>query len=402
MGYFNYFIKCIIRNITYRLCKPKVLFTILLSLFIFFSMKHFGFCVLSDLDYEMISDGFSTITSNQGTIISQLSSVGVDVSQIFDELRNINLDIEQLKTTSANIESQTSVIISRLENLNSNIVNIYNKLDTNQRELLNTLNTNNSILISEMQIENQKLINELKLIREAINGTEEENSSFTDLGLVINNENTVFLKFFSINYEPRYTYVVKIHYNNPHPNAYNVFSYASDNMIPQNFNYYDYANDLYYAGTVPGNSTDYVITYTVPQIASNPKYIGFTWGLDVTKIEVLRSINGIVENLNESNSLQQQQNQLQQEQNNLLKDDNVNTDNLEFAQDDTNNPTSDGFNNLFLTIYNAFCNTSSSPLTVTLPFINESFTISPNLVSDGMNKMRSWSYCYINTFFLLL
>ena len=38
MGYFNYFIKCVIRNITYRLCKPKILLFILLFvvLFVFF------------------------------------------------------------------------------------------------------------------------------------------------------------------------------------------------------------------------------------------------------------------------------------------------------------------------------------------------------------------------------
>ena len=45
MGYFNYFIKCIIRNITYKLFKPKVFLTVLLSVFILvFCLNTFGYC----------------------------------------------------------------------------------------------------------------------------------------------------------------------------------------------------------------------------------------------------------------------------------------------------------------------------------------------------------------------
>ena len=95
MGYFNYFV--LLEILLINCAKPKVFLTVLLSIMILFGLKHYGFCALSDLDYEMIADGFSTITTNQGTMLL-LSSVGVDVSQISDELRNINLDIEQLKT----------------------------------------------------------------------------------------------------------------------------------------------------------------------------------------------------------------------------------------------------------------------------------------------------------------
>ena len=45
MGYFNYFIKCIIRNITYKLCKPKVFITVLLCVIILlFCFKNYGYC----------------------------------------------------------------------------------------------------------------------------------------------------------------------------------------------------------------------------------------------------------------------------------------------------------------------------------------------------------------------
>lgn len=72
--------------------------------------------------------------------------------------------------------------------------------------------------------------------------------------------------------------------------------------------------------------------------------------------------------------------------NSSIKDDNVDTDNLGFATDDTVNPTSEGFDTLFNTVYNAFCTTSSEPLVITLPFVDKTFTIQPNVVSSGMQK----------------
>ena len=412
MGYFNYFIKCIIRNIAYRLCKPKVFLTVLLSICVLFGLKHYGFCALSDLDYEMIADGFSTITSNQGTLISQLSIIGVDVTQISDELRNINLDIEALKGTVSNIDDNLLTLLNKVNSLNNNIINIYNRLDSNQRELLSTLNTNHNNLIIELQEENKKVLDELQLIREAINGTQQESSTFTDLGIVINNENSVFMKFLSIDYEPRYTYTVKLYYTNPHPNSYAVFSYASDNMIPQNFNYYDYANDLYYVTTIPANSTNYVVTYNVPQISSNPKYIGFTWGLDVQKIEVFRSINGIVENLNESNSLQQQQNQLQQEQNQLQQEQNdflkqessdsdVSVDG--FNSVDSNDITSSGLSGIFTNIYNSISNWSSKDINLPIPYTNTNITIPANYTYNMLNSFGGgWIITFISSIYYFI
>lgn len=41
---------------------------------------------------------------------------------------------------------------------------------------------------------------------------------------------------------------------------------------------------------------------------------------------------------------------------------------------------------MFNAVYNAFCTTSSEPLVVTIPFVDKSFTIQPNVVSSGMQK----------------
>ena len=130
-------------------------------------------------------------------------------------------------------------------------------------------------------------------------------------------------------------------------------------------------------------------------------------------VKVTASIEGVVDvidrtnqeinsGIQQGNQLQQEQNQLQQEQNDFLKDDNVNTDNFEFATNDTNNPTEEGFNSLFTSIYNAFCNTSSTPLTITLPYVNKTFTIQPNLVSNAMQKMRFRCCINVNSIILLL
>lgn len=391
MGYFNYFIKCIIRNISYRLCKPKVLFTILLSIIILFSLKHFGFCALDDADYEMISDGFATITSNQGTAISYLSTIGVDVKDLETLLTSINDDVSIIMSNTGSISSNLITVIQKINTLNTNILNIYNELDANQKELLNTLNSNNNKIITELQAENQKILEELQQLRDALVGSESTPVSSNYLGLRnININGSIYngCAVIEIPMEYGYTYKMDFTFKNTTSGDIFVSSFLSDTLVTNTNT--SLGNSLTWHGWVkPGVTTTYSLTTREYQ----KKYLYLTWGSCFDSIEVTASIEGVVDavdrtnqGIQEGNQLQQENNQLQQEQNDILTNDEVNTDELQFAQDNTNNPTSEGFNNLFTSIYNAFCTTSSSPLTVTLPFINQTFTISPNLVSNAMQK----------------
>ncbi len=396
MGYFNYFIKCIIRKFVNLLFKPKFLLSFLIVISLLFVLQITSRAEWTDDDKTALADQLEDI---RVALIEQLndledinkntSSISEDVVVLRRTLTSIDSGIydviQTLRTTNSSLDeisSQLSTLLTDIDNLNTSINNVYNKLDENQKELL-----------TELEADNQAVLEELNMIRESINGTEEHLDTFVDNGVIesdVYNGNQ-YLKSISLNYQPKYTYKIKVYYRQSDSASFAARVWATDNVVPQKFHYDDYASNFEYMGTVPVGTGEYVFTYNVP--SSNPKYIYFRVGFRVEKIEVYRSIKGIVESLNDSNSLQQEQNQLQQEsnqlqqeQNDFLKDDNVNTDGLEFATDDTVNPTSDGFDTLFNTIYNAFCNTSSEPLTITLPFINKTFTIQPNIVSNGMQK----------------
>lgn len=374
MGYFNYFIKCIIRNIAYKLCKPKVFFTVLLAVMILFGLKHFGYCALDDLDYEMISDGFATITANQGTIISQLSSIGVDVSELETQLNSIKNELVNISAYTNLTNAHLMDIVSKINTLNTNITNIYNKLEENQQELIQELEKNNNSVVSALEeikniLQGDEVISSVSINK--LNGLTVDSS-----GKVVV-DSTRFIYYFP--YDSSLKYNISVVNNNTGGFGFTVYG---TNTIPTSGSS---ATTLYTTVVNANSSYSYQLNS-----GYNYKYI-ILRGLQNTiytieSVEGSVGFDGVQDSINQGNQLQQEQNQLQQEQNDILTDDNVNTDGLEFATDDTANPTSDGFNTLFTSIYNAFCNTSSAPLTVTLPYVNETFTIQPNLVSNAMQK----------------
>lgn len=389
MGYFNYFIKCIIRNIAYRLCKPKVLLTVLLSVIVLFGLKHYGFCALSDGDYEMIANGFAVITNNQGVVISQLSSMGVDVRDVENNLNSIKSQLSSIQENQVDAQVLLNRLITDVENLNTTLIE----------------------MAEQQNIYYKDVTEDLQVIRESLLGTESKNVAFQQMGLVNNiNAGSVhssLLKVY-IPMEYKYTYTVKVTYKNPSTSNIQLqYMFDSKNLVDGNSTSSRFSSlGSIGAGTI---TKEFVITtrdYKKP-------YLYLFYGFYVTDVTVEASIEGLVDvidrtnqeintGIQEGNQLQQEQNQLQQEQNNFLKDDNVNTESFEFATDDTVNPTSDGFNTLFTSIYNAFCNTSSAPLTITLPYVNETFTIKPNLVSNAMQKMRIGSCSNFDSIILLL
>lgn len=371
MGYFNYFIKCIIRNFTYKLCKPKVFLTVLLSVVIVLFLHNKGYCAFEDADLEAIMDGFSTVTNNQGTIIGQLSSMGVNVSDIENQLNSI-------KTTLSTINSNTS-------NINTKLTDLYNQV--------NSINSTLTQLAEQQNLQYQSLKSELEMIRESINGTKDENTTFTDLGIINNNNNDTHRKLrgISINYEQGYTYKIKIYATNPWNSIQTMRVGIFNTPIPNGYNYDNYGNDLFpgFAALPASGST--VATYYVP--SSQPKYIYFSFGGFITKIEVLRSINGIGDSLQQNNDLQQQGNQLQQEQNNFLQqgtsDDDVSIDN--FNSVDANDITSSGLTGIFTTIYNSINSWSSKDIVLPVPFTNKSLTIPANYTNNMLGSVGGGS-----------
>lgn len=427
MGYFNYFIKCIIRNIAYKLCKPKVFCTIILSVAILLILHSTGYCAdWTDGEIEACLDGLSTITSNQGTIISQLSSMGVNVSDIENELRNINQDIETIKTSLNTIDAsilgvknRLDTVITRLETVNTNISNIYNKLDTNQKELLNKLDLNN-----------EKVLTELEEIKNILVGSSEET---TELFLKQDNSyyylpnpngSSVVTKVYSSNpgngrnlvgshfkhfsndtdfiFEKGYTYTVTLQIQNAYSGG-GRFYYTYDNISVGN------EIKVNYLGTFTQSSFSFTITPVrdgvISLLAEN---FGPFWKeqahYTISKVPN-GSLSSIGDNLNNVNDSINQGNQLQQEQNDFLKqetsDDDVSVDG--FNSVDSNDITSDGLSGVFTNIYNSINSWSSKDINLPIPYTNKSITIPANYTYDMLNSFGGgWIIIFINSIYYFI
>lgn len=71
--------------------------------------------------------------------------------------------------------------------------------------------------------------------------------------------------------------------------------------------------------------------------------------------------------------------------NNSINNSDVNVDSSTLPSDNTNDITSDGFNNIFNQIYTTFTSNSSKDLTVTIPFTGKSFTINATNVYSNVD-----------------
>lgn len=401
MGYFNYFIKCIIKKFVNTIFKPKGLLLIFIIIFVLYLFCGVSRADWTDDDINYVFESFSNITTNQGTIISQLSSIELNTYQTRQELEWINgvltntqSLISSISSTTTNISNTLQTITSQLTTVSNEITNIYNKLDENQKELL-----------TELEEDNQAVLEELNMIRDAINGSDEEPASFTVLDVInSSNSNNNFerVKPIKIHYEPRYTYTVKVYYTHPwESSAFNINVLATDNALSTGFSYYDY--EFYSIGKVPSLSTNYVITYEVP--STNPEFIYFNWGLRIVNVEVTRSIKGIVESLNDSNSLQQQQNQLQQEQNDFLSkpsdDSDVSVDS--FNSVDSNDITSSGLTGVFNNIYSSITSWNSKNVNLPIPYTNKTITIPANYTESMLSSFGgNWIITFIHSIYYFI
>lgn len=395
MGYFNYFIKCIIRNITYKLFKPKFLFVILLTILILFGLKHFGYCALSDLDYQMISDGFSTITSNQGVIITQLGNIGVDVSDLQNTLNSINTDISKIEENTSNTFDCLVSIYQQINTLNNNITS-----------LMNTVNSNHEELINQLKSDNEKVLNELEEIKSILIGNTETFNNFYfksngDLWFdtfagTSNNSKIAY----SSNATGEYYYYQLFKVQDLSTSSDYVFekgyTYTITSNVVQNFAgtgnfYYTYDNisynneiNYYYLGKFSQNSLSFTFTPTrTGTINFFVDNFGPFWK-DMCHYTIERTPNGSLSSINNGlNNVQDSINQQGENINNSINNSDINVDSS-LPTSETNDITLEGFNSIFNTLYNAFTGTSSDVI-LPIPFTNKSITINYQNVFGGFN-----------------
>lgn len=153
-----------------------------------------------------------------------------------------------------------------------------------------------------------------------------------------------------------------------------------------------------------------VITYDVA--SQDPLYVYFGFSPIITKIEVYRSIKGVVESLNQSNDLQQQQNQLQNQQNQLQQEQNnfmqqetqdSSVDIGGFNNVDSNDITSSGLTGIFNNIYNSISSWNSKDIKLPIPYTNTSITIPANYTYNMLSSAGgSWIINFISAVYYFI
>lgn len=365
MGYFNYFIKCVIRNIAYKLCKPKVFLTVSLCVIVLFSFKHYGFC--SDLQLDTIIDQLAVVTDNQSIISEQLGNMGLDVSSINWNLSVCRDILSNIRNDTINLNSNLSILLTKIDTVNAQLVEMSQKQD----------------------IFYEDVTKEIQTIRESLLGTESQPVSFENLGLVNNVNGFNALLKVHIPMEYKYTYTVTVTYSNG-PDGGIAVNYGQSSINASDNQYAD-ISPIFLGGLAPGQTG----TFTFSTRDYRKDYFYFFYGFFVTDIKVERSIEGIVDvidrtnqninnSLNQNNQLQQESNQLQQEQNNFLKQETSNNDVSvdSFDSIDSNDITTSGLTGIFTTIYNSVSSWNSKNIIFPIPFANTSMTIPGNLTEN--------------------
>ena len=328
MGYFNFFIKCVIRNITYRLFKPKIL------LFILIFAVLLSFC----------SSAFAT-TAVDPTEWNTNVSGAEQHDNIYDTLRNIQIDYQNQFITKVYALYALNPTAWKV-----NIQYIFNDFTyagSGQRGILVTFN-DGVFYVSTYSY------------AEVVRNTYENVYSFSNI------------HFNSTSFD---TATVSRRYLT----ANNVFYGASGEITTQIepsaffFVLSDRWIDLFIDLGIVTPDTDAEILSKLQELINKS---------NSTNTEIKDAIE-------QGNQLQQEQNQIQQEQNDFLQqessDNDVSVDS--FNSIDSNDITSSGLTGIFNTIYNSISSWSSKDIVLPVPFTNKSITIPANYTNNMLNSV---------------
>lgn len=124
----------------------------------------------------------------------------------------------------------------------------------------------------------------------------------------------------------------------------------------------------------------------------------------------LSDLNNAIDN---QTTVIEQQTEVIQEQTQAIEDNTQATEHLEdtitdptiesgasdLPSTDVNNPSQSGIDNIFQSIYNAFCTGQAQDIVFPIPFTNKNITLSPYYVRDMLNNNgASWVYLLIQAF----
>lgn len=139
MDYFSYFIKCMIRNISRLLCKPKILLLIVVIVCVFFFLQTTSRAEFTQDDSYMMG----TINTNLNYICRLIETVSKQISE-----------------TSAGEQAELKNIYDRLYDLNNKVTLLQSALQTDLSKIdydINTINTNVNYVCRLLESLNKEL-----------------------------------------------------------------------------------------------------------------------------------------------------------------------------------------------------------------------------------------------------
>lgn len=82
-----------------------------------------------------------------------------------------------------------------------------------------------------------------------------------------------------------------------------------------------------------------------------------------------------------------------------ITDSNIESGSSDLPSTNVNDPTQNGIDNIFQSIYNAFCTGQAQDIVFPIPFTNKNITLSPYYVSDMLTSFgANWIYTLIQAF----
>ena len=345
MGYFNYFIKCIIRNISYKLCKPKVFLTVLLCVIIlFFCFRNYGFCADSVVEVE------NTVTTNPTD---------------YDSSNDVYYQYDNQFLTLRNLQEQ-----SQIGFINKMYILFGNSGSQANAKYVTSLIMNDLLYAGSGT--------RYPIVIETNDGFKIGTYSKSDISPL----NGHYGYFY-----PYQNYVGAVHFEN--------VSYSNCTV---SWRYMTYNNSLYPVDGVVEAAEYPSAFYNVYVDNWIDMFIDFGLINSSEDQDIIDKLNEIISSnessnikdaIDQGNQLQQENNQIQQEQNDFLKqessDNDVSIDS--FNSVDSNDITSSGLTGIFNSIYNSISSWNSKDINLPIPFTNKSINIQANYTSNMLNKV---------------
>lgn len=393
MGYFNYFIKCIIRRFVKLFFTKKTFIFILVFLSVFAFLKLEGYCEFSysdSLNLTDINNKLTTISTSLISISTSSNTSANNTTLIRTELDLLYTKLQDIDLALTSIEQDTTVIQSELVMLRTTVSNLYTLISLNNQKLdliedeLENINSNITVSSYAVQSKIDELISSIKgndeyivldttsIVR--VNLTERFPSYPS--GSMVSGNSAYF--YFSIpNLVPGEKYTFYFTVNNTSSVSSFPFSFAICSSPPGNNVPYYHARSSTLGTSSPTKTFNFTFTANNTTMYFLYNYSGY---MNVSAYLVrgftgLEGVNDSVNNLNQSVENTHQ----------TITDSSVTVD-TDLPQDNTQDITESGFNSIFTTIKNTFTSSSFQDLVLFIPFTGKSFTINFANVYGGFNS----------------